>query len=119
MTALTTCPFLTLLSGVASFTDAREQRQEGAGRQGGQDRKSTRLNPSHVSISYAVFCLKKKKPMTISTTPIARRTSFFGPIRSCPTPPAPPLATPTPPPPTSTPPQLPRCLLVTARQLTS
>src|SRR5437868_11911072 len=25
------------------------------------DRKSTRLNSSHVSISYAVFCLKKKK----------------------------------------------------------
>src|SRR5699024_12388697 len=33
------------------------------GRQNGQpsDRKSTRLNSSHVSISYAVFCLKKKK----------------------------------------------------------
>src|SRR5437868_3367433 len=31
-----------------------------------QDRKSTRLNSSHVSISYAVFCLKKKKKkMTI------------------------------------------------------
>src|SRR5437870_9037429 len=27
-----------------------------------QDRKSTRLNSSHVAISYAVFCLKKKKP---------------------------------------------------------
>src|SRR5439155_26690490 len=27
----------------------------------GQDRKSTRLNSSHVAISYAVFCLKKKK----------------------------------------------------------
>src|SRR5438067_3812973 len=27
----------------------------------GEDRKSTRLNSSHVSISYAVFCLKKKK----------------------------------------------------------
>src|SRR5438067_4294793 len=26
-----------------------------------EDRKSTRLNSSHVSISYAVFCLKKKK----------------------------------------------------------
>src|SRR5690625_6232691 len=26
-----------------------------------QDRKSTRLNSSHVAISYAVFCLKKKK----------------------------------------------------------
>src|SRR5437868_12396789 len=28
------------------------------------DRKSTRLNSSHVSISYAVFCLKKKKRNT-------------------------------------------------------
>src|SRR5207249_6290771 len=28
---------------------------------GSEDRKSTRLNSSHVSISYAVFCLKKKK----------------------------------------------------------
>src|SRR5699024_11233735 len=28
------------------------------------DRKSTRLNSSHVSISYAVFCLKKKKKHT-------------------------------------------------------
>src|SRR5690625_2538891 len=29
------------------------------------DRKSTRLNSSHVAISYAVFCLKKKKNYTI------------------------------------------------------
>src|SRR5690606_2239379 len=29
-----------------------------------QDRKSTRLNSSHVKISYAVFCLKKKKKIT-------------------------------------------------------
>src|SRR5688572_31365161 len=29
-----------------------------------KDRKSTRLNSSHSQISYAVFCLKKKKPFT-------------------------------------------------------
>src|SRR3712207_8598972 len=29
-----------------------------------KDRKSTRLNSSHANISYAVFCLKKKKPHT-------------------------------------------------------
>src|SRR5699024_11381357 len=34
------------------------------GRQVARDRKSTRLNSSHVSISYAVFCLKKKKNET-------------------------------------------------------
>src|SRR5437763_11041562 len=32
------------------------------------DRKSTRLNSSHRCISYAVFCLKKKKIVTISVT---------------------------------------------------
>src|SRR3712207_8768727 len=32
-----------------------------------RDRKSTRLNSSHANISYAVFCLKKKKKIT--TTP--------------------------------------------------
>src|SRR5699024_6319943 len=32
-----------------------------------EDRKSTRLNSSHVSISYAVFCLKKKKKKNIHT----------------------------------------------------
>src|SRR3712207_7624830 len=32
------------------------------------DRKSTRLNSSHANISYAVFCLKKKKNMTNSTS---------------------------------------------------
>src|SRR2546427_8672251 len=34
----------------------------------GPDRKSTRLNSSHSQISYAVFCLKKKK-MQIATLP--------------------------------------------------
>src|SRR5437773_4813558 len=31
------------------------------GRSSSEDRKSTRLNSSHITISYAVFCLKKKK----------------------------------------------------------
>src|SRR5437868_8043799 len=31
----------------------------------GKDRKSTRLNSSHVSISYAVFCLKKKTSLIV------------------------------------------------------
>src|SRR5207249_9810446 len=33
-----------------------------------RDRKSTRLNSSHVSISYAVFCLKKKKTIQTKRT---------------------------------------------------
>src|SRR3712207_6897422 len=36
-------------------------------RPGGVDRKSTRLNSSHANISYAVFCLKKKKRRKKST----------------------------------------------------
>src|SRR5437868_12707610 len=35
-----------------------------------EDRKSTRLNSSHVSTSYAVFCLKKKNALSISKTTI-------------------------------------------------
>src|SRR5438876_10541690 len=34
-----------------------------------RDRKSTRLNSSHPSISYAVFCLKKKKHQTPPSKP--------------------------------------------------
>src|SRR3712207_7344777 len=37
----------------------------------GSDRKSTRLNSSHANISYAVFCLKKKKQ---SRTPDTRKS---------------------------------------------
>src|SRR5258707_3012602 len=42
---------------------ARRQFQHGeaAIERGRRDRKSTRLNSSHANISYAVFCLKKKK----------------------------------------------------------
>src|SRR5947209_15201254 len=35
-----------------------------------RDRKSTRLNSSHANISYAVFCLKKKKKKTKNTRTI-------------------------------------------------
>src|SRR5256885_10933720 len=38
-----------------------------------RDRKSTRLNSSHLVISYAVFCLKKKKKTTTYTYSEARR----------------------------------------------
>src|SRR5438067_9929215 len=50
----------------------RQQIGSGGMRWRGQDRKSTRLNSSHVSISYAVFCLKKKKQTLFSSR--CRRT---------------------------------------------
>src|SRR5256885_6252515 len=40
----------------------------------GIDRKSTRLNSSHLVISYAVFCLKKKKKQKDITIPYTQRT---------------------------------------------
>src|SRR5690349_22431266 len=41
--------------------DLRGGAGPGAARDRARDRKSTRLNSSHVEISYAVFCLKKKR----------------------------------------------------------
>src|SRR5690625_6634208 len=41
-------------------TGAEQRERGGEVSQSGLDRKSTRLNSSHVAISYAVFCLKKK-----------------------------------------------------------
>src|SRR2546430_7012193 len=62
-------PYTTLfrsgLRGRALFEKAAEITGVPPARQkrkvNGQDRKSTRLNSSHSQISYAVFCLKKKK----------------------------------------------------------
>src|SRR2546426_3093410 len=42
-----------------------------------QDRKSTRLNSSHLVISYAVFCLKKKKTKTQTTLCNATQTKRY------------------------------------------
>src|SRR5690606_14641513 len=47
-----------LLSGLLSHVGFRHEEREYLGVR--KDRKSTRLNSSHVKISYAVFCLKKK-----------------------------------------------------------
>src|SRR5690554_7481829 len=49
----------------AEIPGSLENYLQEAGRAG--DRKSTRLNSSHVRISYAVFCLKKKKTKQINT----------------------------------------------------
>src|SRR3989442_10189537 len=73
-------PYTTLFRSPTPGVDQRAARpaahrrgtdgaEIGSGRSGGvarrshrqRDRKSTRLNSSHVRISYAVFCLKKKK----------------------------------------------------------
>src|SRR3712207_7766206 len=51
----------------------REDERHGGTRLHRLDRKSTRLNSSHANISYAVFCLKKKKVTHLSCM---RSTSY-------------------------------------------
>src|SRR2546426_5876039 len=53
-------PIVSLLDQ-ALGTDVHESPRTSQRTCGYQDRKSTRLNSSHLVISYAVFCLKKKK----------------------------------------------------------
>src|SRR5258708_28086582 len=61
---------------VEDFREPRIEEVSEGGRYVG-DRKSTRLNSSHQIISYAVFCLKKKKKtrLNISLTPPQPATS--------------------------------------------
>src|SRR5438445_10154919 len=53
-------------AGLASATDLADGPHSP---ESGTDRKSTRLNSSHANISYAVFCLKKKKNKRQTDTP--------------------------------------------------
>src|SRR6266581_3415029 len=59
-------PYTTLFRSVREACQAAEERHGLRRTAPGDrtDRKSTRLNSSHPSTSYAVFCLKKKKPPT-------------------------------------------------------
>src|SRR5438067_9415808 len=59
--ALAEVDLFAVASGPGSFTGLRIGERDA-------DRKSTRLNSSHVSISYAVFCLKKKKQKATDST---------------------------------------------------
>src|SRR5436305_2952840 len=54
-------PYTTLFRSHAVKSPAICRLDGPAHSHGSRDRKSTRLNSSHVRISYAVFCLKKKK----------------------------------------------------------
>src|SRR5258707_5814707 len=56
-------PYTTLFRSAFGFggINAHAVLEEYTGAHPAEDRKSTRLNSSHANISYAVFCLKKKK----------------------------------------------------------
>src|SRR5256885_11402790 len=60
-----------LLRGVPAAAVVPGRR--GRARRAVRDRKSTRLNSSHLVISYAVFCLKKKKKKKVNTTRLKRQ----------------------------------------------
>src|SRR5699024_11451201 len=63
---------------------AREGCLRGAHQLLAQDRKSTRLNSSHVSISYSVFCLQKNTAKrAIDHTSIARTPYILEPTLTC------------------------------------
>src|SRR5256885_9310990 len=89
-------PYTTLFRSVmilhhCTFADERLSRRTflsraayGVGRVAlASDRKSTRLNSSHLVISYAVFCLKKKKPFA-TNLPIPHRYYLYRPVMSVP-----------------------------------
>src|SRR2546427_4896339 len=60
-------PVLVAASGQFATEDPLPDLVIGESEPEGRDRKSTRLNSSHSQISYAVFCLKKKKNRTVHT----------------------------------------------------
>src|SRR5256885_4023091 len=73
-------PYTTLFRSRASAGPARVPMEAARARVGGRhqrepgDRKSTRLNSSHLVISYAVFCLKKKKQHNAIDSDLASHT---------------------------------------------
>src|SRR3712207_8922770 len=60
--------------GVAQFNQAKGKNVQVLGWD--KDRKSTRLNSSHANISYAVFCLKKKKTVPRGELGLPRTTIY-------------------------------------------
>src|SRR5207247_3269072 len=67
-------PYTTLFRSKGDRDGANRGKAPGSGVEVSTtlDRKSTRLNSSHEWISYAVFCLKKKKPTTVGKTGTAK-----------------------------------------------
>src|SRR5438067_5628857 len=86
-------PYTTLFRSICAHHRVRSGQEPvapGAGLgHAAKDRKSTRLNSSHVSISYAVFCLKKKKKKNLhneteteATISTSQLTPFLDPLQS-------------------------------------
>src|SRR5260364_195007 len=61
-------PYTTLFRSLPHHVERREGGEQPARHREQGDRKSTRLNSSHQIISYAVFCLKKKKTQKLNSS---------------------------------------------------
>src|SRR2546422_1370958 len=79
LTAMAIPTFRTIQRNLRTGGDARDINGEIVLAKMRADRKSTRLNSSHGYISYAVFCLKKKKTTNELGTPLARETRHPSP----------------------------------------
>src|ERR1035438_10650070 len=72
-------PYTTLFRSPSYSTPGGRLRPCGGSAPRSSDRKSTRLNSSHLGISYAVFCLKKKKK---GSRPAPEVSHFCAPLFS-------------------------------------
>src|SRR5947207_5042810 len=78
-------PYTTLFRSVARVDRVLEQRaaaRSDVAEAGGGRSEGTRLNSSHTVISYAVFCLKKKKKTSTTNTPNKSRSAFTLPSKT-------------------------------------
>src|SRR5690349_24240290 len=78
-------PYTTLFRSMAAFVEHLERivREPASATEladAKQDRKSTRLNSSHVEISYAVFCLKKKKKYKKNKRTVSLPFTYLSPV---------------------------------------
>src|SRR2546430_8103737 len=67
-------PAQSAVPGACADPASRQHDRRSSAHEPAQDRKSTRLNSSHSQISYAVFCLKKKKLPATRTSMLVRST---------------------------------------------
>src|SRR5256885_12801662 len=68
-------------SGQSEIVSRRNALRHGRRQIAHEDRKSTRLNSSHLVISYAVFCLKKKTNQPITTLSVRSEITHLSIIR--------------------------------------
>src|SRR5437870_9092119 len=71
-----------VIAGVVGFVLADRDSSSRSFGEDKADRKSTRLNSSHVAISYAVFCLKKKIDISLACRPSLSATTYNSPSRA-------------------------------------